>query len=323
MAWIFISLFSYFVNAGVYTADKFLLSKRYHSSAVYAFYVGIWSVFNLVLLFLDPFWPNPAQLLMSMSAGLLFMGTLIFWYKALHQSEATRVVPIAGALIPIFTLLLSYVFLGEILTERQFLAFFVLVIGGILVSVKEARFYVIKEIYSSIRGAFGSYLGNIHAHYRPEKRLIINSIIAAFLFASYYVWIKYVFLHQPFIGGFVFSRMGSFVGALLIFSIPYWRKEIKKKQKTASAPKNLSFFLSVRLSGALAFILLNWAISMGNVALINSLRGTQYVFLLIIVLFLSIKFPKVLKEEFRGGVLMQKSLGVALIAIGLYMLLSV
>lgn len=323
MAWIFVALFSYFINAGVYTADKHLLSKQYHSSATYAFYVGIWSIFNLLLLALDPWLPTFPELMLSMSAGLLFLITLIFWYKALHQSEATRVVPIAGALIPIFTFILSYIFLGETLAERQLVAFIVLVIGGILISIRKTRFYILKETKEKLKSVLGGYMGGIHAHYRPTRRLIINSVVAAFFFASYYVLIKYVYTTQPFIGGFVFSRMGSFIGALLILTVPVWRKLIKKRRKRASQPKNLSFFLSVRIMAALGFILLNLAISMGNVALINSLRGTQYVFLMVIVLFLSTKHPKFLKEQFRGGVWIHKLLGAILIAVGLYMLLSV
>ncbi|MFW5888412.1 MAG: EamA family transporter [Patescibacteria group bacterium] len=322
MAWITVALVSYFINAGVYTADKHLLSKQYHSSATYAFYVGIWSIFNLVILVFDPWLPTFPQLMLSMSAGLLFLVTLIFWYKALHQSEATRVVPIAGALIPIFTFLLSYIFLGEELTERQLVAFIVLVAGGVLISVRKTRFYVLKEIKEKIKGILGDYMGGIHAHYRPTRRLIINSVVAAFFFASYYVLIKYVYTTQPFIGGFVFSRIGSFLGALLILTVPTWRKLIKKRKKKASQPKNLAFFLGVRLAGAAAFILLNLAISMGNVALINSLRGTQYLFLMIIVLFLSTRYPKFLKEQFRGGVWVQKTVGATLIGVGLYMLLS-
>jgi drug/metabolite transporter (DMT)-like permease len=322
MAWLFVALFAYFINAGVYTADKHLLSKKYHSSAAYAFYVGIWSIFNLCLLVVDPWFPSFPQLMLSMSAGLLFLITLIFWYKALHQSEATRVVPIAGALIPIFTFILSFLFLGETLNERQLVAFVVLVAGGVLISVRRTRFYILKDIKEKAKSVFGGYIGGIHAHYRPTRRLIVNSVVAAFFFAAYYVLIKYVYTTQPFIGGFVFSRVGSFVGALLILTIPEWRRLIKKQRKHAREPKNLSFFLAVRFIAALGFIFLNLAISMGNVALINSLQGTQYIFLMIMVFFLSTRYPKILKEQFRGGVWVQKVLGAALITVGLYMLLS-
>ena len=80
------------------------------------------------------------------------------------------------------------------------------------------------------------------------------------------------------------------------------------------------FFLSIRLAAAAAFIMLNWAISLGNIALINSLQGVQYVFLIIIVFFLSARYPKYLREELAGGVRLQKMIGIILICLGLYML---
>ncbi len=320
--WLPIALLSYFITAIVDTADKFLLSKKFHSSITYAFFVGIWSIFNFFILIFDPWVPNLQQLGVGLSAGFLFLVTLVFWYKALHQSEATRVVPIVGALIPIFTFFLSFVFLGETLGERQLLAFLVLIIGGVLISVRYTRFYKINEIKEKLKNIFGGLLGKVHAYYRPTQRLIINSVAASFLFASYFVLIKYVYMTQPFIGGFVWSRLGTFIGVILILFVPSWRKLIKKTHKKSRSPRNLPFFLAVRLAAAGAFILLNWAISMGNVALINSLKGTQYLFLLLIIFIISARFPKTLKEELRGGVLMQKILGTCLIVIGLYMLVT-
>jgi drug/metabolite transporter (DMT)-like permease len=318
--YILIAIGSYFVNAGVYVADKFFLSKKIHSSVTYAFYVGIWSIFNVLILILEPWTPNLQQLGLDLLAGFLFLVTLVFWYKALHQSEATRVVPIAGALIPIFSFVLSFIFLGEALTERQFLAFLVLINGGVLISVRHTRFYAVKEVGNRAREVFGRFLGPIHAKYRPTRRLIINSVVASFFFASYYVLIKYVYLTQPFIGGFVWSRFGTFLGAILILAVPSWRKKVAGYQKDAKKPSNLALLIAVRLFAALAFIMLNWAISMGNVALVNSLQGVQYVFLFFIVLILSSRYPRILKEQLGGGIMLQKIIGISLISLGLYML---
>jgi drug/metabolite transporter (DMT)-like permease len=320
--WLSIAITSYLINAGVYVADKFLLSKRIHSSITYAFFVGIWSIFNFIILAFDPWVPTFRQLLIDLLAGMLFLFTLIFWYKALHQSEATRVVPVVGALVPIFSFILSYIFLDEILSERQFLAFAILIIGGILISIKQTRFYYVKEVMNSFKLKFGNILGGVHAQYNSTQRLLLNSIISALFFAAYYVLIKYIYTTQPFIGGFVWSRLGTFIGVLLIFCVTDYRKNIIEYQKGQKTPKNLAFFFTVRILAALAFIMLNWAISLGNVALINALQGTQYIFLLIIVLFLSTRFPKIMREETGGGVLFQKVIGAALVAIGLYMLVT-
>ncbi len=319
--WLTVAISAYFINAGVYTADKFLLSKKIHSSISYAFYVGVWSIFNIFLLFLSPWIPTGPELFLDLSAGILFLATLIFWYKALHQSEATRVVPLVGALVPIFSFWLAYLFLNESLNEKQVLAFFVLIIGGVLISIKRTKFYRAKEVINRVKAISGRIMGDVHASHRSTRRLIVNSVISAFFFAAYYVLIKYIYLNQPFIGGFVWSRMGSFIGALFILIIPSWRRLIIERQQSVKGTKNLFFFLSIRLLAALAFIMLNWAISLGNVALVSSLQGAQYVFLILLVLFLSAKYPKILKEELGGGVLIQKLVGIILISLGLYMLI--
>lgn len=320
--WLLIATTSYFLNAGVYVADKFLLSKKIHSSIAYAFFVGIWSIFNFLILPLEPWMPNLREFGLDILAGLLFLITLIVWYKALHQSEATRVVPIVGALIPIFSFVLSYLFLGETLGERELLAFFVLINGGILISVKHTKFYQLRLVFNRFKNIFGNILGGVHAEYRPTRRLIFNSVTSAFLFASYYVLIKYIYLEQPFIGAFVWSRLGSFIGVILMLFVAPWRKLIFSQHKGQKSPGNFAFFFGVRIFAALAFIMLNWAISEGNVALINSLQGVQYVFLILIVLFLSSRYPKLIKEELSGGVILQKVVGVSLVCTGLYMLVT-
>jgi drug/metabolite transporter (DMT)-like permease len=320
--WLFIAVISYLINAAVYVADKFLLSKKVHSSISYAFFVGIWSIFNLAILPFAFWLPSLRELGVDLLAGALFLVTLIFWYKALHQSEATRVVPIVGALVPIFSFLLSFIFLGESLSERELLAFLILIHGGVLISVKQTKFYIFKEARERVRALFGDILGGIHAEYRPTQRLIVNSVVSALFFATYYVLIKYIYLHQPFVGAFVWSRLGSFIASVAILFVPTWRRLIVESRGDGKQPTNLFFFFGVRLLAALAFIMLNWAISEGNVALINSLQGVQYVFLILLVLFVSAKYPKISKEELGGGVILQKMIGVTLVSTGLYMLIS-
>jgi drug/metabolite transporter (DMT)-like permease len=318
--WLVIAISAYLINAGVYVADKFLLSKKIHSSVTYAFYVGIWSIFNLCLLVFDFWLPTWQELILDLSAGALFVATLVFWYKALHQSEATRVVPIVGALVPIFSFALSFLFLGETMNQRQLLAFIVLICGGVLISIKHTKFYAVKKVVGRMRYVTGLFFGEVHAKYRPTWRLITNSLISAFFFAAYYVLIKYVYSNQPFIGSFVWSRLGSFLGVLLFLLVPVWRERIIKHQKGAKTPKNMFFFLSVRLLAALAFIMLNWAISLGSVAMVNALQGVQYLFLFFIILIISAKFPKILTEELGRGVILQKIIGILFIGLGLYML---
>jgi drug/metabolite transporter (DMT)-like permease len=319
VSWIAVTIFAYFINAGVYIADKFMLSRRFHSSIAYAFFVGIWSVLNFVLLAFAPYVPSPAWLLVDLSAGALFLFTIVFWYKALHQSEATRVVPIVGALTPIFTLILSTLFLGEVLDQKSLIAFLILISGGVLISIKNTKMHLWQEIFERVQGV----LGRVHARYQPTRRLIVNSVISALFFALYNVLIKFIYMHEPFMGSFVWSRLGTFLAVLAMLLIPQWRNSISDHQHSGvKKQSSLVFFLIVRFLAAMAFIMINWAISLGNVAMVQVMQGTQYLFLIVIVALLSRYLPKVYNEELGRGVIMQKLAGVALVSYGLYVLIS-
>lgn len=318
--WLLVTISAYFINAGVYVADKFLLSKKIHSSVAYAFYVGVWSIFNAALFLFAPWWlPNLRELALDLLAGFLFLVTLVFWYKALHQSEASRVVPIVGALVPIFSFIFSFIFLGETLNQRQAIAFLVLICGGVLISIKHTKVYLYQKVMARLREIIGDIVGEVPARFQPIGRLIVNSVAAAVFFAAYYVLMKYIYLHQPFIGSFVWSRLGSFVGVLLMLFVPGWRYLIFKQQRGAKTAKNMLFFLAVRLLAAGAFIMINWAISLGNVAMVNALQGVQYLFLFVIIILVANKFPKMLNEQLGGGVLLQKLIGTIMICLGLYL----
>jgi len=319
--WLPIAIVAYFINAGVYTADKYFLSKKVHSSISYAFYVGIWSIGNVVLFWFAPFVPSWQWLAIDVIAGLLFLWALVAWYKALHQSEATKVVPIVGAFIPIFSFLLAYVFLGEILTPQQLLALFILIAGGILISIKQREVSLMHKCARCSRALFGFLIGKTYSEDHPMRRLIVNSLISAFIFAAYYVLIKYVYLHQPFLGSYVWTRMGSFIGALALLVVPSYRRLIFEKKRRAETGRSLPLFLSIRFFAVIAFILLNYAIALGNVALVNALQGVQYIFLIFIILVLSEQYPKILREEMSKKVLLQKFIGVLLVSVGLYLLI--
>ena len=73
----------------------------------------------------------------------------------------------------------------------------------------------------------------------------------------------------------------------------------------------------------MAGILQNLSIALAGiayVAIISALSGTQYVFLLLLSLILSLKFPKAFKEKLSKKVIRQKVFAIALIVVGLALL---
>ncbi len=79
-------------------------------------------------------------------------------------------------------------------------------------------------------------------------------------------------------------------------------------------------FIAGQISAAASELLLLFSISLANPAIVNSLQGIKYVFLLALSLILGKKFPGVFKSNFQGINGLSQILGVVLIGIGLYLL---
>lgn len=293
MAWLAVTIFSYFLNAVALTIDKFLLSKKIPNPAVYTFFI---SALSLVALILVPFgfqlyaWD---QILTALVAGLFFTGALFFMFKAVSRHEASRVTPFMGGLQPIFIFILAFLFLGERLDVQSLVAFIIMISGTVVISWQ--------------RGG-------------GHKSSYIMAIISTALFAISYTLNKYVYLEQDFISGFVWTRVGAFIGALYFLFFKSNRRDIFKEVKSPSKGSS-SLFVGGQIAGALSFILVNYAISISDsVALVNALRGSEYVFLFFIILAISRKHPKLLKEQMAGTSLWQKIAATVLIMSGLFIL---
>ncbi len=234
-------------------------------------------------------------------AGALFTLAVLFLYKAIQMGRISKIIPVIGGAVPIFTLILTYSFLGERLTPKQLIAFFLLVIGGmIMLWPKKSR-----PSWEISRASL-------------TKRLTV-AILAALFFASSFVLTKFIFTYQPFISGFIWIRMGGFLMGILLFLWPRNRQIILETTKTIKI-KTVGLFLSNKGLAAIAFILLNYAIYLGSVILVNAFQGVQYIFLLAIAIILSIKFPQILREQISREVIVQKIIAILFIGFGLSIL---
>lgn len=291
MSWLLIVLIGHLLNAIAFLMDKFLLTKRIGSPFVYAFFIGALGVLGVALAPFGFKMASYAEIARALASGASFVLALIFFFYALKKNEASRVVPLTGGLVPAFTFILAYVFLGERLGASAITAFFLLVAGGVLITLD--------------RRGRGSASGYFYA------------IIAAFIFAVSFVITKQVYLEQNFVSGFVWSRIGGFLAALMILLLPRERHAVFHQPKQKGSGKTTTLFFTGQAAGALGFVLVNYAISLASVSLVNAMQGVQYAFLLITVAILSRRFPKILSEQLSGSVLAQKLVAIALISAGI------
>ncbi len=313
--WLPIALIGYFLFAAVKLTDRYLLKSSLPVPIGYAFYVGLFSILgSLIILFLSPLFlglPFPTGILtvvqllvdvdliiilIALLSGVLFIWALISFYYAVKEGEASRVVPAIGASVAVFVFILARFLVDEHLGINEVFAFFFLVIGGVLVSLR-------------ITGR------SLHFN----KRELQFIFFSGFLFALSWVLKKVVFIDQNFVIGFLWMNLGMFAGAMFLLVSSYAREEIFSRPAKVPANK-IAIFLLNQGAGGVASVFQNLAVALGSVTIVNGLQGVENFFLLVIAFILAVRFPKILKEEFHGFVVWQKLGAVALISIGLFIL---
>jgi len=292
MWWLLIVILANVFYALAFVIDKYIVSRALPHPIVYTFYVGILSIGVLILIPFGFNFPSFEQLIFALLAGLAQIIGYIFLYKALHLGEVSRIIPFIGGFLAIFTFILASSFIGERLTGQQFIAFILLVVGGLILSIKKGVFF--------------------------KKRFAL-AILAALAFAILWVINKYLFMGASFISAIVWIRTATAIIALFLLIPKKNRKKIFKKTEKLKKG-TVKYVISGRILSVLGALGIYVAVFLGSVVLVNSLQGIQYVFIMILALILFKKFPK-LKEQFNKEVIFQKILAIILIGIGLILLI--
>lgn len=299
MFWILIIILAYFLNAVATTIDKFLLSKQISNPAVYSFFISALSLLGIVLIPFGFHFVSLAQTLIAFGTGIVFTFAYLYMFKALNGNEATRITPFMGGFQPVFVFFLAWIFLGELLSVQAIVAFAIIVLGTIIISRQSGLSKKKQKI---------------------SRQSYMFALISTLLFAIAYTLTKYIYIQDGFITGFVLTRIGTAIGALLLLIPAQNLKDIMHEIKKPSQ-KTSKWFLVGQGAGAISFILVSYAISISpSVAIVNASRGLEYVFLIIIISAMSLKFPKLLKEKMTRKTIFQKGSAIACIVIGLIVL---
>lgn len=277
------TLAAYFFNAVSVFSSKFLLNKAIPDPLVYIFYISLISFLAILAL---PFTKAPTLevfMIASFSTCAWTLGAYLM-YKALKAGNVSRVIPVIGTLIPLF--LLIFASGTNTISVNQGIAVLILIGGMIFLTITDWR---------------NSF----------NKWELIFEILSALAFAVSYITLRQAYLKLDFFSVLVWSRLILLPLGLTILIIPVLRKRI-----ISSARPKINFFSKVgliflggQLAGAISELLLLFSISLANPALVNSLQGTQYIFLLIFE-----------RKTYPLLVLFSKLSGIILIGTGLYLL---
>jgi len=297
--WLLITILAYFFLAVVSLFDRYFLVGPMPSPKVYTFYVG--TIGLLFCLFFIPFGTSlPAIniVFLGLLAGLIRIIAILFLTISITKSEISRTVPVVGALQPIFSFLLFFLFFPQsrILNIFQLVAFILLVFGSVLISIK--RFD--KEFFNF--------------------KTLKYPITASFLYSLTFFLTKNLFLETNFLSGMFLILLGSGLTALAFLVFPKSRKIIFNQKISG---KISGLFMLGQIIGGTAIILQYYAVFLakaGQIPLINALEGTRYVFLLFFVFLFGRWRPQILKEETSKEVILQKIIAILFIGGGLTLL---
>jgi drug/metabolite transporter (DMT)-like permease len=299
MLWILITVLSYLLLAITALGDKYLLAGPPEPKS-YTFFINLPGI---LALFLIPFvgfgQPSSAQIFSGLLAGAVTALAGFFLYVSLEKFEASRVIPAIGGILPLFTFLMVYFSSGGKigLSFSDALAFFLLISGSVLINLEIGK----AISWSSLR----------------------FSLTAAFLFALSFFLAKNLYLGLSFWTAFIMMRVGGFLFSLVFLLSPEARQKIFQEQFGFQRKTGMIFLANQGLGGT-AMILQNIAlvlVPLGYLAFVNALEATRYVFLLILSVLLPLKFPGILKEEVTGKIILQKSVAILIIVLGLSVLM--
>ncbi len=295
IAWFFFAIAATIIWSVSAVILKFVRVNYIKSTIGYLIITAPVTLFSLALLFFGKFnLPSLKMILLILvSAGL---GIMTFWFylESIHKEEVSRVTTFFG-LSPLIVLILSTIFLKEVLTLKDYLAFPLIITGSMLISIKK-----VDERFALSTGMIMALFSIIFLGIQN----IILKIISEVDFVSMMLVREALFL-GIFSSLFIFSR-----------SI---RKKTKEDLKQLNVKKMVLIYAS-ECAGIIGMVFSYIAIQKGPVSLVSLIEGTESLFVIVFVVLISVFLPKILKEEITKKTITLKIISALLMIGGLYLI---
>lgn len=293
-----ISILAYALQGVSVLIAKAQLETSLPRPIAYAFYGTISQLLAILLIPFGFTWDFSSLVLtQSFLAGITFFIAVVLMMQGIKDNEASVAGPVIGALNPLFALIIGWIFLGQVLTANQTWAVVVLIIGAVILTLN-----------NWIKGI------------KTFKYNFLTLVLSGALYGLSYVFLREVFLHTSFINGLVLSRIAVGICALTLLTLPSWRTQIFSKPKKENVEKTSLVFVVGQIAAGISNLLIFYAVSLANPAIVNSFFGIQYIIILIAAILLFKKHPKLLDEDTSKKTISLKIVGILILSCGLYLI---
>jgi uncharacterized membrane protein len=301
MTWALVALFGYFFNAISAVFDKYLLSDRIPTPAVYAFFVSLFSLFALGFVPFGFQFEDMRTTGILLISGMLFVYGLVAFYQAVKQHEVSRVAPLVGTIVSLvaFLAVFSPGVSGEThMSVWYIVALILLIVGGLLIS--------------------------FDLPLRRGEHISRYVFIAGVLMGLSFLFLKEGYAYANFQTGLVWSRLGMTLAGFTLLLVPQFRQQIFAQfqgfsHRSSRATSTGFLFILNKVTAGIASLLIAYAISLGSVSFVQALSGMQYVFILALMIPLSFRFPGIFGEKLYFWDWFQKAVAIIIIGWGLWL----
>lgn len=279
--------------------DKYLVDRYFQNSDT-AVLMVFTSIIGVVMLpFIWWFQPDvlapPSRAIAVMTAsGVLYVASMLFYLRAIQSAEASVVAPLFQT-TTVFTFLLAWLLLGEMLTWRAGGGIVVIIAGVLLLSLDP-----------SLRLR------------RFKTRLVLGMLACTCILALTSVIFKYYAIHDEFWITTFWTFVGEALFGVAILAVPKYRRQFALLLRT-----NTGALLAVNganelinLGGGLG---VRFATLLAPVALVSAISSTTTLFVFAFGTLLTVFAPRLSHEDISRGNLLRKAAAAAVVTAGVVM----
>jgi uncharacterized membrane protein len=286
------------VHLDKYLVDRFFKDSNVAVLLVFTAWIGL-----LLLPFIWFYEPNvtapgAASIAVIMLSGILYMGAMLFYLRALQAEEASVVAPFFQA-SPLFGYGLAYLVLGETLSGRQIAGGVLIIAGALFVSLK--------------LGPFGS--ADAPTGGRFKARLAVLMLACGFALAVSALIFKIFAIRTEFWTTTFWMFVGEALFGAGLLSVRAYRTQffmLLRSNTAALLSINASNEL-INLGGGLGS---RYALLFAPLSIVQAIGSTTTLFVFLFGVLLSIAFPRLGREGLSGRELAQKGIAALSVAVG-------
>jgi drug/metabolite transporter (DMT)-like permease len=283
--WLVVAILGYLLLAIVFVLDKRILTNTLPEPSIYTFYSTIFMLGALLVLPIAPGMLYGVDWLWAIVSGVTFGFALWAMFVAVKHGEASHMNPFIGAVM-IFS---------ESLSSGQIAGMCLLIVASLLLS------------YERTERSAGFHRGFLWA------------IVSGVLFSISHVSAKYLYTVYPFATAFIYTRATTGLVGVALLLAPAVRASFRKKNTTVNpyADRHPLIIVAVnKIFGIIGVVLVQWAIALGSVTLVNALASLQYVFMFVCIVLLTKFAPRFLREYFTPKEYVVESIALGMVLVG-------